>query len=76
MNSYLPIISGDEIGDLNDFEFLVYVYNEGIIDLGDAFNVVMVNHEAQDFEIVPDIILSFYKLNQSLLSKILRIKEN
>jgi dsDNA-specific endonuclease/ATPase MutS2 len=75
LNSYLPIIGGDEIGDLNDFEFLIYVYSEGIIDLGDAFNVVMVNHEAQDFEIVPDIILSFYVDNKSLFSNILKIKE-
>lgn len=75
LNSYLPIISGDEIGDPNDFEFLVYVYSEGIIDLGDAINVVMVNHGAKDFEIVPDIILSFYMENQSLLSNILKIKK-
>ncbi|MCE5215176.1 MAG: endonuclease MutS2 [Methanobacterium sp.] len=75
LNSYLPIINGDEIGDPNDFEFMVYVYSEGMIDLGDALNVVMVNHEAQDYEIVPDIILSFYIENHSLLSNILKIKK-
>lgn len=75
LNSYLPIISGDEIVNLDDFEFIIYLYNEGIMDLSDRTNVYMVNHEARDFEIVPDIVLSFYKENYSLLSNILKIKQ-
>jgi len=75
LNSYYPIITIEDLESLDDFEFIVYVYAEGIIELEDAFNVTMVNHESQDFEIVPDIILDYYKKNYNLLTNILKIKE-
>lgn len=75
LNSYLPIITGDEIENLEDFEFIIYTYSEGMMDLGDAFNVAMVNHGASDYEIVPDVVLSFFKENYSLLSNVLKIKQ-
>ncbi len=75
LNNYYPIITIEDLESLDDFEFIVYVYAEGIIELEDAFNVTMVNHESQDFEIVPDIILDYYKENYELLTNILKIKE-
>mgnify|MGYP001328122552 CR=1 FL=1 len=75
LNSYLPIISGDELGNQDDFEFIIYLYSDGLMDLGDAANVAMVNNEAQDYEIVPDIVISFFSENYTLLSNILKIKE-
>ncbi len=75
LNNYYPIITIEDLESLDDFEFIVYVYAEGIIELEDAFNVTMVNHESQDFEIVPDIILNYYKENYDLLNNILKIKE-
>ena len=75
LNSYYPIITMDDLESLDDFEFIVYVYAEGIIELEDAFNVTMVNHDSQDFEIVPDIVLDYFKENYDLLSNILKIKE-
>ena len=75
LNSYYPIITIEDLESLDDFEFIVYVYAEGIIELEDAFNVTMVNHESLDFEIVPDIILDYYKENYELLTNILKIKE-
>lgn len=75
LNSYYPIISGDEISDIEDFEFIIYLYSEGLIDLGDASNVAMVNNQAPEYEIVPDTVLSFFKENYSLLLNIYKIKE-
>ena len=75
LNSYYPIISGDEISDIDDFEFIIYLYSEGLIDLGDASNVAMVNNQANEYEIVPDTVLSFFKENYSLLLNIYKIKE-
>ncbi len=75
LNSYLPIISGEELSNLNDFEFIIYLYSEGLMDLGEAANVAMVNSGAQDYEIVPDIVISFFSENYSLLSNISKIKE-
>ena len=75
LNSYCPIITIDDLESLDDFEFIVYVYGEGVIELEDAFNVTMVNHDSQDFEIVPDVVLDYFKENYDLLSNISKIKE-
>jgi predicted ATPase len=75
LNSYLPIISGEELSNLDDFEFIIYLYSEGLMDLGEAANIAMVNNSAQDYEIVPDTVISFFSENYSLLSNIFKIKE-
>lgn len=75
LNSHLSILSGDELNNPEDFEFIIYIYSEGMMDLGDAANVAMVSNDAQDYEIVPDIVLSFFRENYSLLSNVLKIKE-
>jgi DNA mismatch repair protein MutS2 len=75
LNSYCPIITGDEIENLEDFELIVYLYSDGMIELGDAFNVTMVSHDSLDFEIVPDVVLLYFKKNYDLLGNVLKIKE-
>lgn len=75
LNSYGPIITGDEIENLEDFELIVYLYSDGMIELGDAFNVTMVNHDSADFEMVPDVVLLYFKENYDLLLNVLKIKE-
>lgn len=75
LNSYLPIISGDELSNPDDYEFIIYLYSDGLMDLGDASNVVMVSNDAQDYEIVPDIVIAFFHENHSLLFNVFKIKE-
>ncbi len=75
LNSYCSIITGDEIENLEDFELIVYLYSDGMIELGDAFNVTMVNRDSSDFEIVPDVVLLYYQENYDLLLNVLKIKK-
>lgn len=75
LNRYLPIISIEEIENLADFELIIYVYSEGMMELEDAYNLTMVNNDAQDFEIVPDVVLSYFKENYQLIYNVLKIKE-
>jgi dsDNA-specific endonuclease/ATPase MutS2 len=75
LNSYHPIISSDELSNLEDYEFIIYLYSDGLIDLGDAAHVAMVNNSSPYYEIVPDTVLSFFKENYSLLLNIYKIKK-
>ncbi|HTX61882.1 MAG TPA: endonuclease MutS2 [Methanobacterium sp.] len=75
LNSYHPIISGDELHNLEDYEFIIYLYSDGLIDMGDAAHVAMVNNSSKEYEIVPDTVLAFFKENYSLLSYIYDIKK-
>lgn len=75
LNKYNPIMTSEEIESLDDFELIIYVYSEGRIELDEAPNVTMVNQDAQEHELAPDSIISYFKENHSLLSNILKIKE-
>ncbi|AEG18895.1 MutS-related protein [Methanobacterium paludis] len=75
LNSYCPVITSEELESLEDFELIVYVYSEGIMEFEDAYNITMVNNESEAFEIVPNTVLSYFKENYDLLRNILKIKE-
>ena len=75
LNSYCPVITSDELESLEDFELIVYVYSEGIMEFEDAYNITMISNESEAFEIVPNIILSYFKENYDLLINILKIKD-
>ena len=74
LNSYCPIITGDELENPEDFEFIVYVYSEGLMEF-ESQNIAMVNNSSEIFEIVPEIVLSYYKKNYSIIKNTLKIKE-
>ena len=42
LNSYCPIITGDELENPEDFEFIVYVYSDGLMEF-ESQNIAMVN---------------------------------
>ncbi|MBP2046465.1 dsDNA-specific endonuclease/ATPase MutS2 [Methanobacterium aggregans] len=75
LNSYCPIITSEELESLEDFEFIVYVYSEGLIELEDAYNVAMASNDSEIFEIVPETTLSYFKENYDLLSNVLKIND-
>ncbi len=75
LNKYCQIITPEELESLKDFEFIVYVYSEGMIDLGGAPNAVMVRNDSKEFEIVPEVVLSYFYANYDLLYNILKIKD-
>lgn len=74
LNSYCPIITRDELENPEDFEFIVYVYNEGLMDF-ESQNIAMVNNSAEKYEVIPDVVLSYYKKNYDIIENTLKIKE-
>jgi len=75
LNQYGNIHTIHEIEGLEEFELIIYVYSEGILDFEETPNMVMVRVDAQDLEIVPEMVLSYYQENLPLLEKILNIRE-
>jgi dsDNA-specific endonuclease/ATPase MutS2 len=74
LNQHAQILSINEVGSLDEFELVIYVYREGILEVNNTSNLTMVNGEAEDLEIVPEIILSYYQENHDLLVNILKIR--
>lgn len=75
LNRYCTIITAEELENLEDYEFVVYIYSNGEIELDNTFNVVMVTSDSLDYEIVPETVLSYFYTNYDLLSSILKIKK-
>ncbi len=74
LNQHGQILSINEMGSLDEFELVVYVYREGVLELGETSNITMVPGDCENFQIVPEIILSYYQNNQILLETILKIR--
>ena len=74
LNSYSSIITGEELENPEDFEFIVYVYNQGLIEI-ESENMAMVTSNAEQFEIVPETVLAYYKKNYDVLKNSHKIKQ-
>lgn len=75
LNQRAQILNIQEVSSLDEFELVVYVYRDGVLELDDAPNLAMVNCDAEDLEIIPETVLSYYQENQVLLENILKIRE-
>lgn len=75
LNRYCAIITADELQSLEDYEFVIYIYSTGEIELDNTFNVVMVTSDSMEYEIVPETVLSYFYTNYELLLNVLKIKE-
>ncbi len=74
LNSYSSIITGEELENPEDYEFIVYVYNQGLIEI-ESENMSMVTSNAELFEIVPDTVLAYYKKNYDVIKNSYKIKQ-
>lgn len=74
LNKQAQIISIQEVGSLEEFELVVYVYRDGILEISETTNMVMVSADAEDLQIVPETVLDYYYNNKVLLENILKIR--
>lgn len=74
LNSYCPIITGEELENPEDFEFIVYIYNQGLVEV-ESQNMAMVTSNAENYEIIPDMILSYYRTNYDTIQNSFKIKQ-
>ncbi|MGZ7068562.1 MAG: MutS-related protein, partial [Methanobacterium sp.] len=75
LNRYCSIITAEELRNLEDYEFVIYVYSTGQIELENTFNVAMVTSDSLEYEMVPETVLSYFYTNYDLLINILKIKK-
>lgn len=75
LNRYCTIITAEDLHSLEDYEFVVYIYSTGELELDNTFNVAMVTSDSLDYEIVPETVLSYFYSNYDLLGNILQIKK-
>lgn len=83
LNKYYPILTASESPllqeELMNYELIFYVYSQGVLDFGDLSNMIMIHIEEEDYEIVPEKIISFFTTNQELFEKVYdiqKIREN
>jgi len=74
LHKYSTIITAEELETLDDYEFVVYIFSTGQVDLDDAYNIAMVTGDSLDYQIVPETVLSYYYTNYELLCNVLKIK--
>jgi DNA mismatch repair protein MutS2 len=75
LNRYCSIITVEELQNLEDYEFVIYVYSTGQIELENTYNVAMVTSDSLEYELIPETVLSYFYTNYDLLINIFKIKE-
>lgn len=78
LNRYYTILTASDspffIEEVKGYELVYYVYTEGILDFGDMPNLIMINKEAEDYQIVPEIILDYFRENRELFENVCKIR--
>ncbi|MDR0901059.1 MAG: endonuclease MutS2 [Methanobrevibacter sp.] len=79
LNQYYSIINASTSSmieeEIRGYELIFYVYTQGFLDLGEMNNLIMINKEAPEHEIVPEIILDYFNENKELFKKVGEIRK-
>ena len=74
-DKYCNVFAIEDHMNLEEFEFIIYLYNEYNIDPGEANNIVAISNQSPDYEIQPNIILEYYKQNRTTLENVYQLRE-
>ncbi len=61
--------------NLEQYEFIIYLYNQCEIELGDTNNIIMISNTREDYEIQPSIIIEYYKQNKKILESTMKVRQ-
>ncbi len=61
--------------NFNEYEFIVYLYNDFNMDPGDATNIVTISNSSPDHEIQPNILLEYFKQNRDTLENVCQLRQ-
>jgi hypothetical protein len=79
LNRYYPIITASDSPllkeELMNYDLVFYVYSEGILDFEGMPNLIMVSIDENDYEIVPEKIISFFIQNLDLFTRVHEIQK-
>ena len=78
LNRYYTIMTASDSPffqeELRGHELIFYIYTEGFLDLGDMPNLIMINKDAPIYQLVPEVILDYFKENRNLFERVSKIK--
>ena len=78
LNRYYTIMTASDSPffqeELRGYELIFYIYTEGFLDLGDMPNLIMINKDAPIYQLVPEVILDYFKENRNLFERVSKIK--
>ncbi|ADC46434.1 DNA mismatch repair ATPase MutS family [Methanobrevibacter ruminantium M1] len=79
LNKYYTILTASDSPffkeEISGYELVYYIYSEGILDFGDMPNLIMISKEAEDYQLVPEIILDYFKENRELFENVCKIRK-
>lgn len=80
LNQYYPIITAtQQMTTLNEellnYDLIFYVYTNGFLDFEGTSNVIMISMDDEDYEMVPEKIINFYKKNLEIFEKVYEIQK-
>ena len=79
LNKYYPIITATDSPllkeELMNYDLVFYVYSQAILDFEGMPNVIMISIDENDYEIVPEKIISFFIHNKDLFSRVHEIQK-
>ncbi len=74
-NDFYPIISKADSAEIQDYELVFYVYSSGEIELEESDNVIMISIESDVIEIIPELVLNYFRTNQTIFKKVLELRK-
>ena len=79
LNQYYPIITISDSPrieeEIRSYELIYYVYSEGFLEVSEMDNLIMIHKESPEHEIVPDMILDYFNINQDLFKRVAEIRK-
>ncbi len=75
LNQYYPIITARDSLEIQEYEYVIYVYSSGELAMDDASNLIMVNKESDILEIVPETVLAYFRENESIFEQVMKLRK-
>lgn len=74
-DKYCNVFAIEDNQSLDEYEFIIYLYNQYNIDPGEANNIIAISNTSPDYEIQPNTIIEYYKQNQETLENIYKLRK-
>lgn len=74
LNRHYPIITAQESSEIQEYEFVIYVYSSGELALDDEGNIIMVSKDSEVLEIIPEYVLNYFTHNKTILNQVLELR--
>lgn len=72
---YCNIFAIEDHVNLEEFEFIIYLYNNYNAEPGEANNILSISNQSPDYEIQPRITLEYYIQNREILENVYQLRQ-